>query len=324
VGRPLAEGQRSPVGLLGSQAGTDRLKARAEGQVKVEPLRTPYGSVDVVLGSMGGAPFAGVAKAIASPAPPHRMPHRATFWALKKVGCARVLSTSVVTSFDERLRLGDLFVPDDFLDLTGWSLTYFEGGPEGVHNAEMEAPFCRGLSREFVSAARSFGLRVLSEGTVAMVPGPQHPTVAEAARMAQAGAVAGSFSAGAEAKLARELGLCLVAAGVTARGAVKDVAWRKAGEARGGGEPSQADLLRAFAEGREPPAREGGKDGPASPRKGSESPRGGAAQREAASLKAKLKDVDARLEEAAAAFVPQAAAMAPCRSCRRGAGPVSL
>lgn len=317
----MAEGHGAPVGLVGSLAGTERLRARAEGKVKVEPVATPYGSVDVVQGFLGGAPFAGVAKAIASPAPPHKLPHRATYWALKKVGCARVLTSSVVTSFDERLRVGDIFVANDFLDLTGWSLTYFEGGPEGVHNAEMDAPFCSGLSREFVSLARSFGLRVVSVGTVATVPGPQHPTAAEAARMAQAGAMAGSFSAGPEAKLARELGLCLVSAGVTVRAVVKDAAWRKGPEAPSPEPPSQADLLRALAEGRELPARGAANQGPPRVRRHAAGARREVSAHEATALKAKLKDIDARLEQAAAAFVPQAAAMAPCRNCPKGAGP---
>jgi len=320
----VVEGRALAVGVIGSQAGIDRLKGRAEGKVRLEAVRTPYGSVDVLRGLVGGAPFAGVAKAIAAPAPPHRMPHRATYWALKKSGCARVLTTSVVTSLDERLRLGDLFVPHDFLDFTGWSPTYFEGGPEGVHNAEMDAPFCRGLSRELVSLARSFGLRVLEEGTVATVPGPQHPSAAECARLAQAGARAVSFSAAAEAKLARELGICLVAAGVTVRGALDEKAWRPGPEAGEGKEPSQAELLRAFAEGREPPPRaEAASAGPRG-RRHMQGEKGGARPREAEALKAKLKDVDLRLEEAAAAFVPQAAAMAPCRNCPKGEGPHGL
>ncbi len=311
----------SLVGLLGAASLGKRLEARAERPVKTEAVRTPYGSVDVVTGSIGGGRFAAVSKSGVAPFPGHQLPYRATLMALSKAGAQRVLSMSVATSLTAELRLADCFVPDDFLDLTGRSVTFYDGGLEGTHHAEMEAPFCRRLSREFASVARSFGVRVLQGGTIATVPGPHHPTAAESARLSALGVAGVGFSAATEAKLARELGLCFVSAAVAVRSVEEPAAWRQNEGAEATATPSEADLLRAFAEGRDAPAAG---DGARKARaKAGDHPRGASSRgaRDAQAVKAKLLDVDTRLESAAAAFVPQAAAMAPCPYCSRGAGP---
>ena len=304
------------VGIVGSLGLAPRLAARAEGKTATFPVRTPYGSVDVLTGTIGGGRFAAVAKAGVAPFPGHNLPYRANLYALSKAGCTRVLSASLATSVSERLHLADCFVPDDFIDLTGRSVTFFDGGLEGTHHAEMEAPFCARLAREFSSACRSFGMRVALGGVVATVVGPHQPTAAEAARIAAMGAQAVSFSAATEAKLARELGLCLVSGEVIVREAAGHHAWRPAGGGEALARPTEAELLRAFAEGREAP-----EPAPTKAKAPGKS-RGGRARSELERLQAALKDVDARFEEAAAAFIPHAAALAPCPHCPAGAGPV--
>lgn len=295
-----------------------RLAALAEGKTRSESVRTPYGSVDVLRGNLGGGPFAAVAKSGVAAFPGHNLPFRANLFALSKVGCTRVLSASLATSVSERLRVGDCFVPDDFIDLTGRSVSFFDGGLEGTHHAEMDAPFCARLSREFASAARSFGMRVALGGVVATVVGPHHPTSAEAARIAAMGALGASFSAATEAKLARELGVCYVAGAVVVREAASHSGWREGARATEAAAPTEADLLRAFAEGREAPA-----SAAASPRaKADAKGRVGRSRGELERLQKALREVDERYEQAAAAFVPHAAALAPCPRCPRGAGPV--
>jgi 5'-methylthioadenosine phosphorylase len=309
------------VGLMGASTLGKRLEARCDRPVKTEPVRTPYGSVDVVTGSIAGGRFAAVSKSGVAPFPGHQLPYRATLMALSKVGAGRILSTSVATSLTADLRFADCFVADDFLDLTGRSLTFFDGGLEGTHHAEMEAPFCRRLSKEFASVARSFGVRVLLGGTIATVPGPHHPTSAEAARLSSLGATAVGFSAATEAKLARELGICFVSAAVAVRSAEEPAPWRQSGRSEAAEAPSEADLLRAFTEGRDVPAAEERPRKAAGKMAGSAHGASSRRAREAQDVKAKLLDVDRRLEDAAAAFVPQAAAMVPCPYCSRGAGP---
>ncbi len=308
------------VGLAGSAGLGERLASRADGKTKTDSVRTPYGSVDVVAGTIGGGPFAAVAKSGVAPFPSHNLPFRATIFALSNVGCTRFLSASLATSMDPRLRLADCLVADDFIDLTGRSITFFDGGLEGTHHAEMEAPFCARLSREFTSSARSFGMRVAHGGTVATVPGPHHPTMAEAGRLAAMGAIAASFSASTEAKLARELGICFTSAALVVREAAPHKDWRAGGarESSVGG-LTEAELLRAFAEGREAPG-EAPSPTPSRARPRAKRP-GSRGARELEVVKAKLQDADRRLEQAVAAFVPHAAALPPCPRCARDPGP---
>ena len=306
----------SVVGIVGSMGLAPRLAARADGKTKAESVRTPYGSVDVLTGSIAGGRFAAVAKTGVAPFPGHNLPFRANLYALSKVGCSRTLSASLATSISEKLRVADVFVPDDFIDLSGRAVSFFDGGLEGTHHAEMDAPFCARLTREFASAARSFGMRVALGGVAATVVGPHHPTAAEAARIAGMGASAVSFSAATEAKLARELGMCIVAGAVVVREAAPHPGWRASAKAEASDGPTEADLLRAFAEGREAPAE------PKLHAKREPRPKGGRARADLERLRASLKEVDARYEDAAAAFVPHAAALAPCPHCPRGAGPL--
>ena len=83
----MGEAGRPSVGVTGSSVAGERLARRADGKTKVEPVATPYGSVDVLTGSIGGGRFAAVAKSPAAPFPPHHLPYRATLLALAKVGC---------------------------------------------------------------------------------------------------------------------------------------------------------------------------------------------------------------------------------------------
>jgi len=310
------------VGILGSQGIGERLAKHAAQKPEVQSVVTAYGSVDLLVGTIDGARFAAAPKSPAAPFPPHQIPYRAALLALRKSGCDRVLSTSVGTSLSDRIRSADCFLPSDFIDFSGRSVTFFEGGLEGTHHAEMDDPFCPRLVREFLAAARSFGMRVVEGGTIATIAGPHQPTTAEAERLTRAGAVAVNFSAATEAKLARELGMCYAGAVIAVRNLPAVGPWR-AGvqeEPEAKSAPTEREILRRIAAGEQVAPPRGAK----APGKGQE--RGGRSGKQRASpdveaLGAQLRDVDVRIEEAAAAFVPQAAQLDPCPRCPRGAGP---
>jgi purine nucleoside phosphorylase len=312
---------------VGSFGVGQRLARRADGPVETRTIVTAYGSVDVVTGTIDGGRFAAVEKSQAAAFAPHNLPYRAVAVALSKAGATRMVSASVGTALTERLELADVVLPADYLDLSGRTVTLYGGGIEGTHHAEMDAPFCARLARDYASVARGFGLRVREGGTVVTVPGPHHPTPTEAEWLASYGAWVTSFTAATEAKVARELGMCYAATVVVVRSAAAHPSWnprgRAAREATGtAGEPTEAELLRAFARGEEPlaPGKVALPERARPAAAASGRPRGKArASQEAAA--AALRDVDGRLEEAAAAFVSQAAALPPCARCPRGAGP---
>ncbi len=55
------------VGIVGSLGLAPRLAARAQGKTASSPVPTPYGSVDVLTGVIGGGRFAAVAKSGVAP-----------------------------------------------------------------------------------------------------------------------------------------------------------------------------------------------------------------------------------------------------------------
>ena len=309
-------GEGGILGVAGSFGVGERLAKRARG-VERRAVVTAYGSFDVVMGTIDGGRFAALEKSRAAPAAPHQIAYRGVALALHKAGATRILSTGVGTSLSERLKMGDILVPDDYIDLSGRTDTLYGGGIEGTHHAEMDEPFCSRTAREYAATARSFGLRVIEGGTTATLAGPQHPTSAESGRLTSMGAVASGFTAATEAKLARELGMCFVATIVMVRGAPEHARWRGAAPPKGAAqEPTEQELLRAFAQGKSLSAPLASAPKVPKPRRG----RSKEAD-EAEALVATLRQVDARLEEAAAAFVAQAAALSPCTRCPRGAGP---
>ncbi len=317
-------GDAPALGVVGSFGVGARLARRADGPVKTQTVVTAWGSVDVVTGTVDGGRFAAVEKSQAAAFAPHNLPYRAVATALARTGATRMVSASVGTSLSEHLTVGDVVLPSDFLDFTGRTVTLYGGGIEGTHHAEMDEPFCARLSRDYASVARGFGLRVREGGTVATVSGPHHPTAAEAEWLASYGAHVTSFTAATEAKLARELGLCYAATVVVVRNAAAHPSWnqarRAAAPAPAAAEPTEAELLRAFAQGKEPEAV-GKRALPERAARSKAAPGRGRAKSEAEATAQRLKEADERLEEAAAPMVAQAAALPPCPRCPRGKGP---
>jgi 5'-methylthioadenosine phosphorylase len=312
------------LGVVGSFGVGERLARRADRPVKARSVVTPWGSVDVVTGTIDGGHFAAVEKSQAAAFAPHNLPYRAVATALFRAGATRVLSASVGTALTQRLHVGDVVLPTDFLDFSGRTVTLYGGGIEGTHHAEMDEPFCERLSRDVAGVTRGFGLRVHAGGTVASVPGPHHPTAAESEWLASYGASVTSFTAATEAKLARELGMCYCATVVVVRSAAAHPGWNPRGKAGAPaaprGEPTEAELLRAFDQGLDPGAP--GKVAIAE-RAGKRKAAPSKAVPEGAAVAATLREVDGRLEEAAAAVVAHAAALPPCTRCPRGKGPVA-
>jgi 5'-methylthioadenosine phosphorylase len=324
-GGAVADESEAALGVVGSFGVGQRLARRADAGVETRTIVTAFGSVELVEGAIDGGRFVAVEKSQAAAFAPHNLPYRAVATALRRAGATRVISASVGTALSDRVRVGDIVLPSDFLDFTGRTVTLYGGGIEGTHHAEMDHPFCARLTRDYASVARGFALRVKEGGTVATVQGPHHPTAAESEWLASFGAQITSFTAATEAKLARELGMCFAATVVAVRSAAAHPGWNPKGRAApapAAGEPTEAQLLRAFAQGQDPAVP--GRTALAEPARAALATTGRKrAMSEETMLVGRLREADSRLEEAAAAFVAQAAALPPCPRCPRGQGPAT-
>jgi len=173
---------------------------------------TPYGppSAPVIRGLLGGAevfflPRHGTGHGI----PPHRIDYRANLWALKTCGVERVVGLAAVGGIGGAFGPRVLAVPDQIIDYTYGRAHSFSDGDRGeVLHIDFTRPYCEGLRRALLGAARDCGLAVEDGGTYGATQGPRLETAAEIMRLERDGCDLVGMTGMPEAALARELGLC--------------------------------------------------------------------------------------------------------------------
>lgn len=206
--------------------------------VERRTLVTPYGTVNVQVGTMRGPSGRGVEVAFLArhgsghTLPPHRINYRANLWALRTLGVERIVGTGAVGSLQEELRPGDCVLADQFIDFTrARPLTFYEGregweGPgSGVVHTDMTEPYCPEVRIALREAAASSEVPLHDGGCYACCEGPRFETAAEIRMLKILGADVVGMTNVPEVVLARELGICYAlvamvtnyAAGITGR-----------------------------------------------------------------------------------------------------------
>lgn len=178
---------------------------------------TPYGlpSPGLVLGRMGEVEVAFLPRhGREHQIPPHRVPYGANIWALHELGVERVLGLFAMGGLRPDYRIGDLVLPDQFIDWTKNRPSTFFDGPKVVHTS-MADPFCPELREIWGKAAEEMGLRVHKKGTVLVFEGPRFSTRAESRLYREVfGVDLLSMTLVPESVLARELKMCYAAVAV--------------------------------------------------------------------------------------------------------------
>jgi 5'-methylthioadenosine phosphorylase len=96
---------------------------------------------------------------------PHRIPYRASIWALASLGARAIISTAAVGAVDPAYPVGTLALPDQYLDRTrGRDDTFFD--EDDVQHLPSADPFCPEL-REIAKPTAD-----KPEATVAVIPAP--------------------------------------------------------------------------------------------------------------------------------------------------------
>ena len=106
--------------------------------------------------------------------------YRANLYALKKLGCSVILSTSECASLREEIRPGEFVIPDQFIDFT-------KQVHDGFHDDhivqpardEMADPFSAELRDHLTEAAIIKGITVHNRGTVITIEGRRYASRAE-------------------------------------------------------------------------------------------------------------------------------------------------
>ena len=138
---------------------------------------------------------------------PHMINYRANVWAMKEVGCKRVISPCAAGSLQKHVAPGHFVVCDQFVDWTdGRKSTFFEG-PECMHPSPAET-YCPELRELAIKTAKDLGITVHETGTVVVINGPRFSTKAESKFFTNQGWEVINMTAFPEAYLVKEMDMC--------------------------------------------------------------------------------------------------------------------
>ena len=197
-----------PIGLI---TGTGLYELDGLEGRRSERVETPYGGVEVTLGTLAGVAVAHVPRHGAGHARlSNQVTPRANVAAIAAAGARALVSTTVCGAVDPTLELGSLIVFDDLHfpsnRLADGSLCTLFTSPEipGRGHWIYEKPYGAAVRAALVAGGRAAGLEVRDGGTYGHVDGPRLNTVSEISQLAATGIAAVSQTGGPETVLAGE------------------------------------------------------------------------------------------------------------------------
>ena len=201
--------KKATIGIIG---GTGFYSFFAGQETQEVSIETPYGNPSdiITIGQIGQHKVAFLPRhGIDHRFPPHLVNYRANVWALKSLGCERVISPCAAGSFQKHVKPGSFVVPDQFVDWTdGRKSTFFEG-PKVIHVSAAN-PYCPELRKLAIEAAHKNGIEVHETGTVVTINGPRFSTKAESQFFTRQGWEVASMTQFPEVHLVKELDMCPV------------------------------------------------------------------------------------------------------------------
>ena len=176
-------------------------------EVRVE---TPYGrtSDSMFIGKIGNHKVAFMPRHGRDHSiPPHLVNFRANVWAMKHIGCKRVISPCAAGSLQKHVKPGDFVICDQFVDWTDGRKTTFFEGPFVQHPSPAD-PYCPELRKLAIETGRKLGITMHDKGTVVVINGPRFSTKSESAFFTNQGWEVINMTAFPEAYLVKELNMC--------------------------------------------------------------------------------------------------------------------
>ena len=176
-------------------------------EVKVE---TPYGSPSdsVFIGEIGKHKVAFMPRhGRTHTLPPHLINYRANVWAMKSIGCTRVISPCAAGSLQKHVAPGHFVICDQFVDWTDGRKSTFYDGPVVTHVSAAN-PYCEEMRQLAVATANELGITVHETGTVVVINGPRFSTKAESKFFTSQGWEVINMTQFPEAYLVKELDMC--------------------------------------------------------------------------------------------------------------------
>lgn len=138
---------------------------------------------------------------------PHLINYRANVWAMKHVGCERVISPCACGSLQKYINPGDFVICDDFVDWTkGRQSTFFEGPV--VHHPSPVDLYCPELRQIAIETGKKLGIKVHEHGIMTVINGPRFSTRAESKFFTSQGWEVIGMTAFPENYLVKEMDMC--------------------------------------------------------------------------------------------------------------------
>src|SRR5574344_1267079 len=176
-------------------------------EVKVE---TPYGTPSdaVYIGKIGNHKVAFMPRHGRNHTiPPHLINYRANVWAMKSIGCTRVISPCAAGSLQKHVEPGHFVICDQFVDWTDNRKSTFFDGPIVTHVSAAN-PYCPELKQLAIDTAKELNINVHESGTVVVVNGPRFSTKSESKFFTSQGWEVINMTQYPEAYLVKELDMC--------------------------------------------------------------------------------------------------------------------
>ncbi len=138
---------------------------------------------------------------------PHKVNYRANVWAMKEIGCKRVISPCAAGSLQKHVKPGDIVFCDQYINWTNGRLdTYFDECD--IQHISAAEPYCPELRNIAIECAQMLGYSYHKTGTVVVVQGPRFSTKSESAFFTKQGWEVINMTQYPEAHLVKELNMC--------------------------------------------------------------------------------------------------------------------
>ncbi len=218
------EDSKPRIGIIGGSGLYELIK-----NPKHVVLETPFGKTPrIEIGEIGGVKIAflnrhgkpGVDAKVQHSIPPSKINYRANVYGLRKLGVERLIVTNACGSLNEKIKPGDIVLPDQFMDFTKQRInTFFDGETpvkvwpdkpplKAVVHVDMSHPYCPELIDILAGVCKDKRLKFHKGGVYVCTEGPRFETPAEIKFYKSVGGDVVGMTSVPEVILAKELTMC--------------------------------------------------------------------------------------------------------------------
>ncbi len=188
------------IGIIG---GTGLYNVDFFGEAEQVQVTTQFGRVDFWKGHQGNQDILFLPRHGANHERlAYEVQHKANIMAFYKMGVTRILATVAAGGINPAYGVGNMVLLDQFISFHTTMYTY------GKYSVDMTEPYCPELRVLLKKTAKSLGYPLHESGTYISFDGPRYETAAEIRAFQMMGSDMVGMTNGAEAALARELGIC--------------------------------------------------------------------------------------------------------------------